>query len=157
MSRQVILILLLISSAALAQDEIPAERTAEILDNARKLTAVDADGCLVYRSSDEIVVCGTPEIDRLQRLPFPELATVAGQRIREPLPKGNPAIVQQGRCYVTMDERNCFQGVSLLTVGSGGGVGGAAARLWQVVSPDIPDEDYVQQALIKPLVPEAAD
>ncbi|NRD90686.1 hypothetical protein C8024_16390 [Sphingopyxis sp. BSNA05] len=157
MSRQVILILLLISSAALAQDEIPAERTAEILDNARKLTAVDADGCLVYRSSDEIVVCGTPEIDRLQRLPFPELATVAGQRIREPLPKGNPAIVQQGRCYVTMDERNCFQGVSLLTVGSGGGVGGAAARLWQVVSPDIPDEDYVQQALIKPLVPEAPD
>ncbi len=157
MSRQVILILLLLSSATLAQDEVPAERTAEILDNARKLTAVDADGCLVHRSGDEIVVCGTPEIDRLQRLPFPELAIVPGERIREPLPKGNAAIVQQGRCYVTMNERNCFKGLSLMTVGSGGGVGGAAARVWEVVSPDIPDEDYVQQALIKPLAPETTD
>lgn len=157
MSRQVILILLLMPSAALAQSELPADRTVEIMENARKLTAVDADGCLVYRSGDDIVVCGTPEIDRLQRLPFPELAMVPGERMREPLPKGNSAIVQQGRCYVTMKERNCFQGVPVLSVDSGGDMGGAAGRVWQVVSPDIPDEDYVQQALIRPVVPETTD
>ena len=160
MSRQVFLITLLIPSMALAQPLPPSDRTHQLLKNARQLAAVDADGCLLYRPTGEIVVCGIPEIDRQQRIPFPELATEPGERIREPQPKGNPEIVQQGRCYVTMNERNCFKGLSVVSVsfgGSGGEVGGAAGRVWQAVTPDVPDEDYVKQAMIKPLAPATGD
>lgn len=156
MSRLVFLILLLAPSAATAQTEVPGDRTAQLLENARQMVAVDADGCLLRRTSDEIVVCGLPEIDRLQRLPFPELAAIEGERIREPLPKGNSDIIQQGRCYVTTSERNCFKGVPIVSVslgGAGGGIGGAAGRFWQVIETDVPDEDYVRQAMIKPLSP----
>ena len=55
-----------------------------------------------------------------------------------------------------MDERNCFKGLSLVSIGiggSGGGVGGAAGRIWQAVAPDAPDRDYVKQAMIRPLAP----
>lgn len=158
MSRQVFLIPLLIPSAALGQYVEPGDRTQQLVENARQLAAVDADGCLLYRPNDEIVVCGIPEIDRQQRLPFPELTAESGERIREPLPKANPEIVQQGRCYVTMNERNCFKGLSVVSVGfggSGGGAGGAAGRIWRAVTPDLPDEDYVKQAMIKPLAPAA--
>ena len=156
MSRQVFLFLLLMPSAAAGQPAPLDDRTSELLENARQLAAVDADGCLLYQATEEIVVCGIPEIDRRQRLPFPELAAQAGERIREPLPRANPEIVQQGRCYVTMDERNCFKGLSLVSIGiggSGGGVGGAAGRIWQAVAPDAPDRDYVKQAMIRPLAP----
>ncbi|AMO72726.1 hypothetical protein [Sphingorhabdus sp. M41] len=160
MSRQVFLILLLIPSAVLSQSIEPSDRTHQLLDNARQLAAVDAEGCLLFRSTDEIVVCGTPEIDRQQRLPYPELTAEPGERIRELLPRANPGIIQQGRCYVTMNERNCFKGLSVLSVsfgGSGGGVGGAAGRIAQAVNPDLPDEDYVKQAMIRPLAPSSGD
>ena len=154
MSRQVFLILLLVPSAASGQSAQFEDRTRELVENARQLAAVDADGCLLYRPTEEIVVCGLPEIDRRQRLPFPELAADPGERIREPLPRANPEIVQQGRCHVTMNERNCFKGLSVLSVGiGGGGVGGAAGRVWQAVAPDVPDQDYVKQAMIRPLAP----
>ncbi len=158
MSRQVFLFLLLMPSAALGQSATLDARTSELLENARQLAAVDADGCLLYRPDDEIVVCGIPEIDRRQRLPFPELAADAAERIREPLPRANPEIVQQGRCYVTMNERNCFKGLSILSIGGGGsGVGGAAGRIWQAVEPDVPDRDYVKQAMVRPLAPASGE
>lgn len=158
MSRRLILILAAVPSMAAAQTPHASDRTGELIENARQLVAVDADGCLLNWSAEEIVVCGTRDIDRQQRLPFPQLVADAGERIRESLPKGNPEIVQQGRCYVTMNERNCFKGLSVVTVsfGGGGSVSGAVERLWQVADPGIPDEDYVKQAMIKPLaaVPE---
>tara|TARA_R110002033_G_scaffold47928_9_gene93610 strand:- start:298 stop:780 length:483 start_codon:yes stop_codon:yes gene_type:complete len=160
MSRPVFLILLLIPSSAMGQAVSPDDRTRQLIEHARQLVAVDADGCLLHQTSDEIVVCGTPKIDRQQRLPFPQLMTKPGERIRELLPKANPEIVQQGRCYVTMDERNCFKGVSLIKAsfgGAGGSGGGAAGRLWNVVDPDIPDEDYVSQAMVRPLSPDPSD
>ncbi len=158
MSRQVFLILLLVPTAAAGQVVSFEDRTNQLIENTKQLIAVDADGCLLYRPDDEIVVCGLPEIDRQQRLPFPELTAEAGERIREPLPKGNPGIIQQGRCYVTMNERNCFKGLPVVSVsfgGNSGGVGGAVGRIWQAVAPDLPDEDYVKQAMIKPLSPAA--
>lgn len=160
MSRQVFLILLLIPSAALSQSVQPSDRTHQLLENDRQLASVDADGCLLFRPTDEIVVCGIPDVDRQQRLPYPELTADPGERIREPLPKANPQIIQQGRCYVTMNERNCFKGLSVVSVsfgGSGGGVGGAAGRVMQAVTPDLPDEDYVKQAMIRPLAPSTGD
>ena len=156
MSRQVFLILLLVPSAASGQSAQPEDRTSELVENARQLAAVDADGCLLYRPTEEIVVCGLQEIDRRQRLPFPELAADPGERIREPLPRASPEIVQQGRCYVTMSERNCFKGLSVVSVGigaGGGSVGGAVGRVRQAVAPDVPEQDYVKQAMIRPLAP----
>lgn len=156
MSRQVFLFLLLAPSAAFGQPVEPGDRTSRLIENARQLAAVDADGCLLHRTSDEIVVCGIPEIDRQQRLPFPGLTTVAGERVRELIPRANPEIVQQGRCYVTMDERNCFKGLSVISLGfggDGGGLGGAAGRVWRAVDPDVPDADYVSQAMVRPLAP----
>ncbi|WP_138104605.1 hypothetical protein [Parasphingorhabdus sp.] len=156
MSRRLILILVAVPSMAVAQIPPASDRTDELVANARQLVAVDADGCLLNRSENEIIVCGTREIDRQQRLPFPQLAGDPGDRIRESLPKGNPEIVQQGRCYVTMNERNCFKGLSLVSVsfgGEGASLTGAAERISYVFDPGIPDADYVKQAMIKPLAP----
>lgn len=147
-----LLLLTVIPGALLAQPLEPTDKTERLMAHAKKLVAVDADGCLLYREADEIVVCGMPEIDRQQRLPFPSLAVDPNKRIREPIPDANAEIVQQGRCYVTLNERNCFKGVPLLSIffgGNGGGVGGPAGRLWQFVEPPIPDEDYVKQVQVK--------
>ncbi|MEJ6594232.1 hypothetical protein [Parasphingorhabdus sp.] len=132
MSRQVFLILSLIPSAALGQFVQSSDRTHQLLENFREFASVDADGCLLFRPTDEILVCGIPEIDRQQRLPYPELTAKSVGRIREPLPKANPEIVKQSRCYVAMNEHDCFKGLSVVSVsfgGSVGGVGGAAGPL----------------------------
>ena len=157
MSRPVLVFSLLIPSGVMGQVPPPDDRTSMLVENARQMVAVDADGCLLRQANDDILVCGTSDIDRQQRLPFPELAARPGERIRELLPKGNPEIVQQGRCHVTMDERNCFKGLQILSVGFGGPIGGAAGRLWQTIAPVIPPEDYVEQAMIKPLSPAPTD
>lgn len=149
-----LLLAALIPSISLAQSLEPSDKTGQLLAHAKKLVAVDADGCLLYREADEIVVCGMPEIDREQRLPFPALAVDPNKRIREPIPDANAEIVQQGRCYVTLNERNCFKGVPLMSVslgGGGSGVGGPVGRLWRIVEPPVPDEDYVKQVQVKPV------
>ncbi|GAB5486873.1 MAG: hypothetical protein Pars2KO_04430 [Parasphingorhabdus sp.] len=153
MSRWLLLIVL-IPSVSFAQQYEPSDKTEQLLAQAKKLVAVDADGCLLYREANEIVVCGLPEIDRQQRLPFPELAVDPNKRVREPIPQGDSEIVQQGRCYVTMSERNCFKGLSLMSVsigGKGSGVSGPVGRLWRLVEPPVPDEDFVKQVQVKPL------
>lgn len=147
-----LLLFVLIPTASLAQPLEPSEKTHELMDHAKSLVAVDADGCLLYREENEIVVCGMPEIDREQRLPFPSLVADPNKRIREPIPDANAEIVQQGRCYVTLDERNCFKGVPLMSIffgGHDGRIGEPAGRLWQFVEPPVPDEDYVKQVQIK--------
>jgi len=149
-----LLLFALIPTAAFGQSLEPTRETGKLMAQAKKLVAVDADGCLLYREANEIVVCGLPEIDREQRLPFPALAVDPNKRVREPIPNGNPEIVQQGRCYVTMNERNCFKGVPLMSLslgGTGSGEGGPAGRLWLIVEPLVPDEDYVKQAQMKPV------
>jgi len=156
MSRWLLLLpLLFIWDAAAAQTAPLDDRTRQLLETANRLVAVDADGCLKTYNADEITVCGKFDANRKHRLPFPELAIDSGKRPpRGEIPSGSAEIVQQGRCYVTMNERNCFKGIRLVNVsfgGKGGGVGGAAGRLWKVVEPPVPDEDYVKQAQIKPL------
>ncbi|MDM8010210.1 MAG: hypothetical protein QUV08_04525 [Parasphingorhabdus sp.] len=57
---------------------------------------------------------------------------------------------------MTMDERNCFKGLSVVSVGiggNGGNVGGGVGRVLQAVTPEVPDRDYVKQAMIRPLAP----
>ncbi len=149
-----LLLFALIPTAAFGQSLEPTRETGKLMAQAKKLVAVDADGCLLYREANEIAVCGLPEIDREQRLPFPALAVDPNKRVREPIPNGNPEIVQQGRCYVTMNERNCFKGVPLMSLslgGTGSGGSGPAGRLWLIVEPPVPDEDYVKQVQMKPV------
>ena len=153
MSRWLLLIAL-IPTVSSAQPFEPSDKTNQLLAHAKKLVAVDADGCLLHREANEIVVCGMPEIDREQRLPFPSLVADPNKRIREPIPAANAEIVQQGRCYVTYNERNCFKGVPLMSVsigGNGGGIDGPVGKLWRIVEPPVPDEDYVKQVQVKPV------
>lgn len=127
------------------------DRTDQLIENAQRLVAVDADGCLKNSDPDEIVVCAGFDVNRQYRLPFPELLE-RGQRIREPIPNGNAEYVNTGRCYIDASERQCFKGLPVVTVsfgGAGGGVGGPAGRLWRVIEPTVPDEDYVKQVQIK--------
>ena len=153
MSRRLLLLpLFFVSTSIQAQAPIEKDRTSEMIERAHRLVAVDADGCLKSYDKNEIIVCGAFDANRKHRLPFPELAAKPGERKREPLPKGNAEIVQQGRCYVTLDERNCFKGLPLMTVSfgrGGGGLGGPAGRLWRVIEPQVPDEDYVKQVQVR--------
>lgn len=160
MSRSLVILSLILTSGTVfetAHAQIGTDdRTDQLIDNARQLVAVDADGCLKNSDPDEIVVCAAFDVNRQYRLPFPELLE-RDQRIREPLPTGNAEYVNTGRCYIDASERQCFKGLSLVTVsfgGAGGGVGGPAGRLWRVIKPTVPDEDYVKQVQIKANEPE---
>ncbi len=146
-----LLLLIFIPSICTADTGQRNDRTGQLMAQAKMLVAVDADGCLLNKEPNVIVVCGMPEIDREQRLPFPELAVDPNKRIREPMPKGNPEIVQQGRCYVTMNERNCFKGLSIVSVSFGSNASGPVGRLWRVIEPPVPDEGYLKQVQIKPV------
>ncbi len=160
MSRSLVILSLILApgaviEAAHAQIETD-DRTLELIEKAHRLVAVDADGCLKNTDPDEIVVCASFDANREYRLPFPELIA-REQRIREPIPTGNAEYVNTRRCYVDASERKCFKGLSMLSVsfgGAGGGVGGPAGELWRVITPTVPDEDYVKQVQIKANKPE---
>ncbi len=153
MSRSLVLLfLILCPGIGHAQKLQPDERTLQLVANAKKLVAVDADGCLINSNPDEIIVCAGFDPNRAHRLPFPELAVDPTLRVSDPLPKGNAQIVQQTRCYVTYSERNCFKGLSLVTIsfgGAGGGVDGSSGNLWSTIQPQVADEDFVKRAQIK--------
>lgn len=160
LSRSLVILSLILTSGTVfetAHAQIGIDdRTNQLIDNAHRLVAVDADGCLKNSDPDEIVVCGTFDANRKYRLPFPELLA-NGDRIRELIPNGNAEYVNTGRCYIDASERQCFKGLAIATIsfgGAGGGVGGPAGRLWRVITPTIPDEDYVKQVQIKANEPE---
>ncbi len=78
MSRLLVAIVALSASTASAQQLSDAEIAAQI-EKARRLVAVDAEGCIKYPQSDEIVVCGeNPENERQKLDPGP----VDNDRIR---------------------------------------------------------------------------
>jgi hypothetical protein len=52
-----------VSAQPLSDDEI-----AEQIEKARRLVAVDAEGCVKYPASDEIVVCGENPDNKRQRM-----------------------------------------------------------------------------------------
>ncbi|QTD57253.1 hypothetical protein [Parasphingorhabdus cellanae] len=160
LSRSLVILSLILTfgtvfETAYAQIET-VSRTDQLIDNAHQLVAVDADGCLKNSDPDEIVVCAAFDANRKYRLPFPELLE-RGQRIREPIPTGNAEYVNTGRCYVDASERKCFKGLPIMTIsfgGPGGGVDGPAGKLWRVIKPTVPDEDYVKQVQIRANEPE---
>ena len=69
---------LCLPSPAIAQRLSDTEIAAQI-ERARRLVAVDTEGCLKYPVSDEIVVCGTAEENKRQKL---ERGPVNNDRIR---------------------------------------------------------------------------
>ncbi len=149
MSRQVFLILLLIPSTAMGQSELPVDRTNQLFENARQLTAVDADGCLLFRPTDEIVVCGTPEIDRQQRLPFPELTgpNQNGGPQRGEIPAANSSRIAAGSCGISVQDSNCSIERLKSVVGNGksGRILDGLQKIAGGESADVPTEDYQQQ------------
>ncbi|MFN5128510.1 MAG: hypothetical protein ACK519_00535 [Sphingomonadaceae bacterium] len=64
---------LLVASVALSASVVSAqpvsdEEIAEQIEKARRLVAVDAEGCVKYPASDEIVVCGENPDNKRQRM-----------------------------------------------------------------------------------------
>lgn len=159
MSRSLVILSIILTSGTVfetAHAQIETDdRTEQMMNNAHRLVAVDADGCLKNSDPDEIVVCASVDANRKYRLPFPELIA-RDQRIREPIPTGNAEFVNTGRCYIDASERKCFKGLPIMTVsfgGAGSGVDGPAGNLWRVIKPTVPDKDYVRQVQIKPNPP----
>jgi hypothetical protein len=71
---------LLLASAAPAQSNSDPEITA-IIENARQLVAVDAQGCLKYPKNGEIIVCGENPDNKNQRI-FADRSLPDEDRIR---------------------------------------------------------------------------
>lgn len=149
MSRQVLLISLLVPSPVMGQAPLPDDRTRALVENARQLVAVDADGCLVHQTSDEIVVCGTSEIDREQRLPFPELAGPNQNRgpQRGEIPAANSSRAVSGSCGVSLQDRNCSIERLKSVVGNGksGRILDGLQKILGDENADVPTKDYQQQ------------
>jgi hypothetical protein len=56
-----------LSSSAVAAQPLSDEEIAAQIEKARRLVAIDAEGCIKYPQSDEIVVCGENPDDKSQR------------------------------------------------------------------------------------------
>ena len=80
MSRLLVAMFALWASAAPAQQLSDAERAGQI-EKARRLVAVDADGCVKYPQNDEIVVCGENPDNKSQRV-FRDRGEADENRIR---------------------------------------------------------------------------
>ncbi len=78
MSRLLVAVFAFSASAVSAQQVSDAEIAAQI-EKARRLVAVDAEGCVKYPQNDEIVVCGENSENKRQKL---DLAPVDNDRIR---------------------------------------------------------------------------
>ena len=63
-------------SQSLTDTEIATE-----IERARRLVAVDDEGCVKYPVGDEIVVCGTNEENERQKLPIPQPRYGPGDRV----------------------------------------------------------------------------
>ena len=69
------------SSAALLAQPVSNEEIAAQIERARRLVAVDAEGCVKYPQGDEIVVCGENPDNKSQRI-FTDLGPPDENRIR---------------------------------------------------------------------------
>jgi hypothetical protein len=67
MSRLLVAVFAFSTSSASAQQSSDAEIAAQI-EKARRLVAVDAEGCVKYPQNDEIVVCGENPENKRQKL-----------------------------------------------------------------------------------------
>ncbi|MGL5839452.1 MAG: hypothetical protein ACRCY3_13215 [Sphingorhabdus sp.] len=94
MSRASIVFLLLSSAAAAHAQEGPDDRMPALLAEAKKLTAIDKNGCL-RSQEDIIIVCGENEENRNQRV-FQD-RTADEDRIR----RGEASTTKAARCIGT--------------------------------------------------------
>jgi hypothetical protein len=149
MSRPVLVFSLLISSGAMGQALPPDDRTSMLVENARQMVAVDADGCLLSHANDDILVCGTSDIDREQRLPFPELAGPNRNHgpQRGEIPAANSSRVVSGSCGVSLQDSGCSLERLKSVVGNGksGRILDALQKIAGDENADVPSKDYQQQ------------
>jgi hypothetical protein len=101
--------LLLAPSLAVAQTADAA------LAKTRKLTEVDADGCLKARGGEDIVVCGTNPENRAQRLPYPAERDPGRPPPRGEIQAASSAPMRQGSCGALVTDR-CGGGLNILAV-----------------------------------------
>lgn len=138
MSRRLLaLLLIFLPLDVSAQSLEPDDRTWQILDKAKLLTGVDADGCLINQAPDEIVVCARADPSREYRLPLPQLGQ-AGDRVRRgEIPSASAARVRQGSCgTVGQDFSGCTGGLDVLSI-----VGLLGSKILGLED-DIPDSNH---------------
>jgi len=118
MSRRLLALLLIFLSVNVsAQSLEPNDRTRQLLDKAKLLTGVDADGCLINQSPDEIVVCARTDPNREYRLPLPRLSSAGDRGPRREIPAASAARVRQGSCgTVGQNFSGCTGGLDVLSI-----------------------------------------
>ena len=97
MSRLLVGLLLALACplSSLAAQSLTDEQIAAQIENARRMVAVDVDGCVKYPVSDEIVVCGKNEENERQKL-SPEVYDADRIRRGEPVSSERAAGCVQG-------------------------------------------------------------
>ncbi len=128
MSRLLVSALLMMAFPLAAQPMTDAEIAAQI-EKARRLVAVDDEGCLKYPVSDEIVVCGTSKENKRNKL--------------EPRPVDNDRI-RRGEAVSTERAAGCTYGDSLCRTGLSGGIA------FGTVPPVALDYDELMKGLPEP-------
>ena len=93
--------------SSLAAQRLTDEQIAAQIENARRMVAVDDDGCVKYPVSDEIVVCGRNEENERQKL--------------EPSPVDNDRI-RRGEAVSSERAAGCVQGDSMCRTPISGGI-----------------------------------
>lgn len=106
MSRLLVAAFALSAAAAFAQPLSDEEIAAQI-EKARRLVAVDAEGCVKYPQSDEIVVCGENSENKRQKL--------------DPGPVDNDRI-RRGEAVSTERAAGCVYGDNLCRTPLSGGM-----------------------------------
>ena len=81
--------------SSLAAQSLTDEQIATQIENARRMVAIDDDGCVKYPVSDEIVVCGRNEENERQKL-SPEVYDADRIRRGEPVSSERAAGCVQG-------------------------------------------------------------
>ncbi len=69
------------ATAVVSQTESAEDAAAVQIERARRMVAVDEDGCVKYPATDEIVVCGQNPDNKSQRV-FRNAAEIDNDRIR---------------------------------------------------------------------------
>ncbi len=137
MSRLLIAIFILMAAAtqAAAQTALRADDPAAQIERARRMIAVDEDGCVKYPQDDEIVVCGENPDNKSQRI-FRDTQGTDEDRIRR-----GEAIFSKRAAACLRGDSNCK--IYMKGVGMGFGYVPPVAIPLEEVLKGLPESDMI--------------
>jgi hypothetical protein len=137
LSRLLIAIFILMAAAtqAAAQTALRADDPAAQIERARRMIAVDEDGCVKYPQDDEIVVCGENPDNKSQRI-FRDTQGTDEDRIRR-----GEAIFSKRAAACLRGDSNCK--IYMKGVGMGFGYVPPVAIPLEEVLKGLPESDMI--------------